>query len=45
MTTCIQVQLQTKTTEKNQQVPLKDPLHVPVGPITRAKIQEDQRST
>ena len=40
MTTCIQVQLQTKTTEENQQAPLKDPLHVPVGPITRARFKK-----
>uniref|UniRef100_A0A2N9EIL3 Reverse transcriptase domain-containing protein n=1 Tax=Fagus sylvatica TaxID=28930 RepID=A0A2N9EIL3_FAGSY len=31
--------------DENQQAPLKDPLHVPVGPITRARFQEDQRST
>jgi hypothetical protein len=24
-------------TDENQQAPLKDPLHVPVGPITRAR--------
>jgi hypothetical protein len=31
--------------DENQQIPLKDPFHVPVGTITRSKIQEDQRST
>ena len=40
MTTCIQVQLQTKTIEENQQAPLKDPLDVPVGPITRARFKK-----
>jgi hypothetical protein len=37
-----------RLTDENQRAPLKDPLHVPVWPITRArskKIQEDQRST
>ena len=26
-----------RSNDKNQQAPLKDPLHVPVGPITRAR--------
>ena len=26
--------------DKNQQAPLKDPLHVPIGPITRARFKK-----
>ena len=26
-----------KKNDENQQIPLKDPLHIPVGPITRAR--------
>ena len=27
--------------DENQQAPLKDPLHVPVGPITRARFKKE----
>ena len=30
--------------DENQQVPLKDPLHVPVGPITRARSKNIKES-
>jgi hypothetical protein len=29
-----------KTSDENQHGPLKDPLHVPVGPITRARFKK-----
>ena len=30
-----------RSNDKNQQAPLKDPLHVPVGPITRARFKKE----
>jgi hypothetical protein len=33
----LQYEIVVITTDENQQAPLKDPLHVPIGPLTRAR--------